>query len=104
MVESRNLCSFEKNVLLTLIGAVLQPTKLNMKGTQVGDLLQLMCTNLEDQIQHRKYFYKSATLVREGMVVVHNSGISGDPSGATVRRCHFCFISRIILSALSFLG
>ena len=90
MVESRNLCNFEKNVLLTLIGAVLQPTKFNIEGNfgkrscQVGDLLQLMCTSLENQIQHRKYFYKSATLVREGMVVVHNSGISGDPSGATV--------------------
>ena len=90
MVASRNLCSFEKNVLLTLIGSILQPNKFNSEGfgqhsCQVGNLLQLMCTSLEDQIQHRKYFYKSATLVREGMVVVHNSGISGDPSSAVVR-------------------
>lgn len=95
MIESRNLCAFEKNVIITLTGAVLQPNKFiaeevmmtpGAKNTfQVGQLLQLMCTNLEDQIQHRKYFYKSATLVREGMIIVHNSGISGDPSNATVR-------------------
>ena len=27
MVQSRNLCEFEKNVLLMLIGSVIQPTK-----------------------------------------------------------------------------
>lgn len=91
MVQSRNLCAFEKNVLLALIGSVIQPNKFNTgeahivkNCAQVGELLQLFCDNLEDEINHRKYFYKSASLVREGMVVVHSSGITGDPSSATV--------------------
>ena len=29
MVESRKLCDFEKNVLLLLIGSVIQPTKVH---------------------------------------------------------------------------
>lgn len=91
MVESRNLCAFEKNVILSLIGSVLQPNKFNTgeaciskNSAQVGDLLQLFCAGLQEQINHRKYFYKSASLVREGMVVVHSSGLTGDPSSATV--------------------
>lgn len=92
MIESRNLSTFEKNVLLSLIGSVLQPNKFNNTGdgmlgrncSTVGDLLQLFCTTLEDQIHHRKYFYKSACLVREGMIVVHSSGLTGDPTSATV--------------------
>lgn len=91
MVDSRKLCSFERSVLLALIGSIIQPNKFNAGETviakncaHVGDLLQLFCPSLEDQIQHRKYFYKSAILIREGMVVVHNAGLTGDPSSATV--------------------
>lgn len=91
MVESRNLCEFEKNVLLALIGSVIQPNKfsgasirISNNCAQVGEMLQLFCSGLEDQIHHRKYFYKSASIVREGMVVVHSSGLTGDTSNATV--------------------
>ncbi len=90
MAESRNLCLFEKDVLLVLIGTILQPNRFSGndirigKNIQVGSLLNKFCTSLEDQIAHRKYFYKSASLVREGMVVVHSTGISGDLSSATV--------------------
>ena len=90
-MESRNLCEFEKNILLALIGSSLQPTKFSTTEStifrnqaQVGDLLQLFCGSLEDEIQHRKFFYKSASLVREGMVIVHSSGFNGDPTSATV--------------------
>ena len=34
----------------------------------------------------RMYFYKTATLVREGMVVIHSSGLNGDPTSAKVCR------------------
>ena len=91
MVESRNLSSFEKDVLLVLIGAILQPNRFNVndvrigKNLQIGSLLSKFYSSLEDQIAHRKNFYKSASLVREGMVVVHSTGISGDLSNATVR-------------------
>ena len=51
----------------------------------VGELLRLFCSSLQEQIKHRVYFYKMATLVREGMIIVHNSGLNGDPTSAKVR-------------------
>ena len=57
---------------------------MSARGTSVGELLRLFCTDLEEEIAHRKYFYKSATLVREGMISVHNSGLTGDTNNATV--------------------
>lgn len=61
---------------------------------QVGELLRIFCTDLEEQIHKRKYFYKSASLVHEGMIVVNNSGLTGDPTSATVeidrRMLDFC--------------
>lgn len=52
----------------------------------VGELLRLFCADLEEEIAHRKYFYKSATLVREGMIIVQNSGLTGDTNNATVSK------------------
>ena len=60
---------------------------MSAQGTTVGELLRLCCTDLEEEIAHRKYFYKSATLVREGMIIVHNSGLTGDTNNATVSGC-----------------
>ena len=50
----------------------------------VGELLRLFCPTLQEQIKHRMYFYKMATLVREGMIIVHNAGLNGDPTSAKV--------------------
>ena len=63
-------------------------------GFTIGELLRLFCTSLQDQIKHRTYFYKSATLVQEGMLVVNNAGLTGDPASAKVeidrRMLDFC--------------
>ena len=68
--------------------------RISANYVQVGELLRVFCADLEEQILHRKYFYKSATLVHEGMVVIHNSGLTGDPTSATVeidrRMLDFC--------------
>ena len=47
-------------------------------------MLRIFCEDLEEQIQHRRYFYKSSSLVHEGMIVVHNSGLTGDTTSAIV--------------------
>ena len=54
LVASRGLSSFEKNLLLTLIGSIIQPNKINNCGDinpytttssfSVGELLRLFCT------------------------------------------------------------
>ncbi|XP_019854420.1 PREDICTED: uncharacterized protein LOC105313451 [Amphimedon queenslandica] len=102
MATLRGIAPFEKNVLLTLIGYVIQPNKImpyeGMFSGQsvftVGELLRLFCPSLQEQIKHRVYFYKMATLVREGMIIVHNSGLNGDPTSAKVeidrRMLDFC--------------
>ena len=50
----------------------------------VGEVLRLFCPSLKDQIKNRMYFYKTATLVREGMIIIHNAGLTGDPANAKV--------------------
>ena len=57
---------------------------MEVKPFSVGEILRLFCSDLHDQIKLRKYFYKNATLVTEGMIIVHNSGLNGDPSAAKV--------------------
>lgn len=68
--------------------------RISANYVQVGELLRIFCADLEEQIDHRKYFYKSASLVHEGMIAVHNSGITGDPTSASVeidrRMLDFC--------------
>ena len=44
MVESRNLCEFEKSVLVTLIGSVIQPNKVS-------------CTDDNTQMRLSQYTY-----------------------------------------------
>ena len=89
MVESRNICAFEKNVLISLIGATLQPGKFGVldayfEKTIVSDLIRQLCSGFEEEIGHLKYFYKTATLVREGMIVMQSSDIAGNVADATV--------------------
>lgn len=43
---------------------------INPTGTTIRDLLRLFCNTLEEQISHRRYFYKSSVMVHEGMVNV----------------------------------
>ena len=50
----------------------------------MGELLRIYFDTLKDQIHHRKYFYKTATLVKEGMIVVHSPGLISDPTACKV--------------------
>ncbi len=58
--------------------------RISPNHAQVGEVLRIFCEDLEEQIQHRRYFYKSSSLVHEGMIVVHNSGLTGDTTSAIV--------------------
>ena len=54
-------------------------------GFTVGELIRLFCSDLASQISRRMHFYKSAPMIREGMIIVHTSGLAGDPALAKVR-------------------
>ena len=45
---------------------------------QVEVLLRAFSHSLQQQIEHRKHFYKSAVLVREGILVLHGDELGAD--------------------------
>ena len=81
LVIKRNLEEFEKWVILTLIGCIISVDIIKAAGLQnryrdamtVGEMLGANCSDLREQIKHRKYFYKTATLVKENIIKVHES-------------------------------
>ena len=81
LVQKRNLEDFEKWVILTLIGCIISVDIIKAAGLQnryrdamtVGEMLGANCNDLREQIKHRKYFYKTATLVKENIIKVHES-------------------------------
>ena len=132
MIQLRNLSTFEKNIILYLIGNVIQSSKVCCSGLKLDSFIFIVgfysfshiklilliltilirrtrpqlvgCFNCSaltwrKEIVHRKYFYKSATLVREGMIIVHNAGLTGDTNNAEVDYhclllCHFTCIAK----------
>jgi SpoVK/Ycf46/Vps4 family AAA+-type ATPase len=76
LVDTRGLVPFEKLVLITLVGAHISADIMQelggryRLGLHVADLIQLLLDGLQEQISHRRYFYRSGTLVKEGMVSI----------------------------------
>merc|ERR1719295_1280644 len=81
LVVKRGLDEFEKWVILTLVGCIISVDIIKAAGLQnryrdamtVGEMLGCNCKDLRSQILHRRYFYKTATLVKESLVKVHES-------------------------------
>lgn len=55
------------------------------KTMQVEVLLRAFSSSLQQQIKHRRHFYKSAVLVREGILVLHGDELGADLTQATRR-------------------
>jgi hypothetical protein len=67
----RNLCSFEKWVLIYLVGCIISEDlkqKYYSKDSTIGFLLWILCDSLKERINHRSYFYKNSILVSDGMI------------------------------------
>src|SRR3546814_14455321 len=79
-----------------MMGAAIAPSVVNFQGVRmpggtagstrctVNDLLNCFCGSLEDQIKSRKYFYKSAILVKEGILNIHGTDLAVDLTECTV--------------------
>jgi len=91
LATALNLTHFEKNIIITMIGTAIAPSTVSFNdasgfGRQqpgstkctVNDLLTCFCSSLEEQIKSRKYFYKSAVLVKEGILNLHGMDFAGD--------------------------
>lgn len=71
--------AFEKRLVLLLIGLTVSPIVRtlvdNMKNghpsdptISVGDALSILCADFRSQLTHRKYFYQSSRLLRNGVI------------------------------------
>ena len=94
LASALGLCEFEKNVIVAMIGQAIAPRSIGLMGgggpggyggsqspsktMQVEVLLRAFSHSLQQQIEHRKYFYKSAVLVREGILVLHGDDLGAD--------------------------
>ncbi|ETO16690.1 AAA ATPase, partial [Reticulomyxa filosa] len=75
LVQNRQLQDFERWIVLTLVGCILSVDILKAAQRQqepftVGEMLAIHCEDLRSQIACRKYFYKSARLVKEDIMHV----------------------------------
>lgn len=78
LAEKHELCTIEKNILIILVGAVLiegfEDHLSGMRGigpaAKVQDMFKFFAGTLKEQIRMRRYFYRDAPLVREGMIRV----------------------------------
>ena len=75
-----NLDSFEKKIILLLIGKTVSPLVKTLMDTleqgsryaedmaNVGQVLSILCQDFRTQISNRKYFYRSGRLISNGII------------------------------------
>jgi|GEM_PF-622025 len=78
LAANRGLAWFEKHVLLTMVGVnisqeVVKALDSSYGSVEVRDLLYLWSGSLAERIDNRRYFYKNAKLVSEGMIFIESS-------------------------------
>ncbi|KAL1496903.1 hypothetical protein AB1Y20_014482 [Prymnesium parvum] len=92
LAAALGLTDFEKNVVVAMIGQAIAPRSIGIMGGGVGGggssspsktmqvevLLRCFSASLQQQIKHRCHFYKSAVLVREGILVLHGDELGAD--------------------------
>lgn len=79
LAKKLDLNAFEKRVVLALAGVVIsqdirkEANKARFSaGVDVGTVLGILCEGLREQIHSRRYFYRNAKLIREGIVRVQD--------------------------------
>ncbi|KAL9654345.1 hypothetical protein ABK040_010374 [Willaertia magna] len=74
LAKFRKLDEFEKNVLIICVGMVIShdlSLAVNARrgsNLNVGYLLLIFCDTLQERINHRRYFYKKSSLIKDGMI------------------------------------
>jgi len=76
------LDDFEKHVLLIAAGLAasiqFREKMESRRGLEIGDILTLLCDSLEDQVAARRYFYKHAALVENGLINLRGADFGTD--------------------------
>ncbi len=80
--QTRGLDDFEKHILLFAAADAasieLREKMETRRSQEAGSMLFLFFDSLEDQVAARRYFYKDATLIRDGLINVSSGAFSGD--------------------------
>lgn len=92
LVTALQLEEFEKLVLLNLIKCILMPNSgYNQNGggdvvvgQTIGDAIQNFATSLEDKMLSRKYFYKTSTLIKEGILCISQNDFMEDLTNCSI--------------------
>ncbi|CAB9508086.1 cycle protein 48 homolog AF_1297 [Seminavis robusta] len=87
ITKALSLSEFEKYVILSLLKSVIVPVERNevqKLSASVGDLISSFCVSLESKMTHRRYFYRSGTLLREGIINISQPGIMTDLTACNV--------------------
>eukprot|EP01006_Ploeotia_vitrea_P008062 TRINITY_DN19007_c0_g2_i1.p1 TRINITY_DN19007_c0_g2~~TRINITY_DN19007_c0_g2_i1.p1 ORF type:complete len:916 (-),score=128.42 TRINITY_DN19007_c0_g2_i1:39-2519(-) len=89
LATKRGLSTFERQVLLLLVGGVISHDiliaangKYVLRGEEkrdrtIGYVLYVLCDTLEQRVSNRSYFYKSSPLVKDGMITVSDRPVMG---------------------------
>ncbi|KAJ5071028.1 atpase [Anaeramoeba ignava] len=75
--EARRLNEFEKEVVLFLVGSNISQSMQNagaVRDLSVARLIRFFCRTLHEEMEKRKFFYKTGTLIRDGIVRVLGAG------------------------------
>ncbi len=93
LAKIRNLDEFEKMILILLVAAIISHDVTisvsqsysirSPKDITVGYVLWILCDTLEERLIHRRYFYKKASLVKDGMIRISDL-LSGDLTECSV--------------------
>jgi hypothetical protein len=54
------------------------------RSTQVGTLIESFCSTLEQKMKARRFFYKSGTLIREGILTLSQHDFMTDLTNCVV--------------------
>lgn len=94
LCSALNLEKFEKYCLLEMLKSVIAPgilVNVNVgngvkvsRSTQVGILIENFCSTLEEKMEARRFFYKSGTLIREGILTISQQDFMTDLTNCVV--------------------
>ena len=94
LCKATGLTRFEKFVILSLLKGMIMPSmahdEFNPRGARdlfrasVSSLIDDFCCTLEEKMNHRSFFYRSSSLIREGIVRLNESDFMQDLTTCSV--------------------
>mmetsp|Transcript_16708 Transcript_16708/g.19244 ORF Transcript_16708/g.19244 Transcript_16708/m.19244 type:complete len:1183 (+) Transcript_16708:634-4182(+) len=91
LCDAMNLGEFERSCILHLLQDAIMPNQAQLRRLQeavtIGTLISSYCVSLEEKMRSRSFFYKSSTMIEEGILSMSqsNDNFTADLSECTVK-------------------